>query len=131
MAKYKQADRRRQIILFILLARRIDFCNRLRQRRTLGLRDLLQRAPERIFKADAGFVSANYNRAFSDSGFHGVTPIWFLRVSLAATKKDALVAGKNPTRAVARDDRRSVSRWFQNLGNALAADWSCGPSEQM
>src|SRR5215471_7754091 len=96
MAKYKQADRRRQIILIIPLARRIDFCNRLRQRRTLGLRDLLQRAPERIFKADAGFVSANYNRAFSDSGFHGVTPIWFLRVSLAATKKDALVAGKNP-----------------------------------
>jgi hypothetical protein len=66
MAKYVQADRRGQIILIIPLAPRVDFCNRLRQRRTLGLRDLLQLAPECIFKGDAGFVSANYNRAFND-----------------------------------------------------------------
>jgi hypothetical protein len=78
MAKYKQADRRRQISL---LARRVDFCNRLRQRRTLGLRDLLQSAPELIFKSDAGSVSANFDRAFNDLGFHGVLLRAHLRFS--------------------------------------------------
>ena len=42
VAEYKQADRRRQISL---LARRVDLCNLLRHRRTLGLRDILQPAP--------------------------------------------------------------------------------------
>ena len=63
MAEYKQANRRRQIVL---LARRVDLCNRLRQRRTLGLRDFLQPAPELIFKTDVGFVSANRNRPLND-----------------------------------------------------------------
>src|SRR6476646_6844279 len=56
MAEYKQANRRRQ---FVLLARRVDLCNRLRQRRALGLRDLLQPAPD-------GSVSANRNRPLND-----------------------------------------------------------------
>src|SRR5262249_14467849 len=64
MAEYKQADRRRQISL---LAHRVDLCKRLRQRRTLGLRDLLKPAPELVFKTDAGFVSANHNRSLNDS----------------------------------------------------------------
>lgn len=39
--------------------------------RTLGLRDFLQAAPERIFETDAGLVSINDNGAFDDCGFHG------------------------------------------------------------
>jgi len=39
-------------------------------RRTLGLGDFLQAAPERIFNTDAGPVSINDDGAFDDSGFH-------------------------------------------------------------
>jgi hypothetical protein len=56
VAEYKQADRGRQVAL---LARLVDLSNRLRHRRTLGLRDFLESAPERIFEADAGFASTN------------------------------------------------------------------------
>src|SRR4249920_521638 len=36
----------------------------------LGMRDLFQGSPERLFKADAGLVSANYDGTFNDGGFH-------------------------------------------------------------
>ena len=77
MAKYKQADRRRQIILFILLARRVDFCNRLRQRSTSGLRYFPQPAPEFVFKTDARATASNNNRVLDDWEFHdeAVRPI--------------------------------------------------------
>jgi len=54
----------------VLLARLFDLCNRLRHRRTLGLRDFVQATPERIFETDAGLVSINDNGAFDDFGFH-------------------------------------------------------------
>ena len=41
-------------------------CNRLRQRRTLSLRDRLQAAPERIFERDAGLVAIDHDGAFDD-----------------------------------------------------------------
>ncbi len=36
--------------------------------------DLLQAVPELVFKADAGLVACNYNRAFGNRGLHGFFP---------------------------------------------------------
>src|SRR5262245_2742526 len=65
--EYEQADSGRQVAV---LARLVDLCNRLRYRRTLGLRDFFQAVPERIFETDAGLLSINDNGAFDDCGFH-------------------------------------------------------------
>jgi hypothetical protein len=53
------------------LACHVDPCNRLVHRRTLGLRDRLQAAPERIFETDAGLVAIDHDGAFDDLRFHG------------------------------------------------------------
>jgi hypothetical protein len=48
------------------LAHLVDLCNRLRHRRTLGVRDFLQSAPERIFEANAGLASIDVDGALDD-----------------------------------------------------------------
>ena len=53
-----------------MLARLVDLCDHLRQCHALGVRDLLQTAPECVFEADAGLVAINDDRAFDDWGFH-------------------------------------------------------------
>ena len=58
--EYEQADRRGQVSP---LARLVDLCNRLRHRCTLGLCDILQNVPERIFERDAGLASIDYDGA--------------------------------------------------------------------
>ena len=54
-----------------MLACPVDRCNRLPHRHTLGLRDRLQAAPERIFERDAGLVAIDHDGAFDDLRFHG------------------------------------------------------------
>ncbi len=54
------------------MARLVDLCNQLRQRRPLGVRNLLQASPECIFEADAGLMSINDDGAFNDRRFHEV-----------------------------------------------------------
>lgn len=53
-----------------MLARLVDLRDHLRQCHALGVRDLLQTAPECVFEADAGLVTINDDRAFDDWGFH-------------------------------------------------------------
>ena len=53
-----------------MFARTVDLGDQCRQRHLLGMRDFLQISPKRIFQADAGLLSVNDNRTFSDQGFH-------------------------------------------------------------
>jgi hypothetical protein len=64
--KDKKTNRRGEIGV---LACPVDLCNQFRQRHLLGMRDFFQVIPEGIFKADAGLVSTNGDRAFDDCGF--------------------------------------------------------------
>ena len=61
--EHKQADRRGQIAAF---ARLVDPCNKLRQCRLLGVRDIFQVMPEGVFKADAGLVPIDDDGTFGN-----------------------------------------------------------------
>ena len=67
-----------------MLARLVDLCDYIRQRRLLGTRDFLQTSPERIFEADAGLVPGNHDRALDDQGFHERVPNswWFMKTTV-------------------------------------------------
>lgn len=59
--KHEQAHRRGQIVVLPIC---IDAFDQLRQCYVALLGNLFQRRPERLFEADAGFVTADDNRPF-------------------------------------------------------------------
>ena len=67
MIQHKNADRRGQISA---ATRAINGADQIGHALPPRMRDLLERRPERIFDADAGFMARDHDRALDDGGFH-------------------------------------------------------------
>src|ERR1700738_2607524 len=67
IVQHEETNRRRQIAL---LAVAVDLAHQFGQRHVSQSRNFLHAIPERLFEADAGFVTGDHDRAFHHGRFH-------------------------------------------------------------